>query len=168
MDLFFFFLCIHSVLSHNADDSYKTIAYNYSLLLYYLQHFTIIVYHLNVHIHSYGYVICNYIWHMGSQNYFMQLFTIIAYHIPSWYVICNLHATDGSLNYELISRAPFLYIFFRLRLRISFLLKCHCSVQGGELFIYEVLYFWTCLRTHTICVTVRPIISLQNWNLLFI
>ena len=37
--------------------------------LYYLQLFTIIAYHLNVHILLFRYVICQYIWHMGSQNY---------------------------------------------------------------------------------------------------
>ena len=37
--------------------------------LYYLQLFTIIPYHLSAHIMLLRYVICNYIWHMGSQNY---------------------------------------------------------------------------------------------------
>ena len=37
--------------------------------LCYLQLFTIIAYHLNAHIMLLWYVICNYIWHMGSQNY---------------------------------------------------------------------------------------------------
>ena len=37
--------------------------------LYYLQLFTIIAYHLNAHIMLLRYTICNYIWHMGSQNY---------------------------------------------------------------------------------------------------
>ena len=37
--------------------------------LYYLQLFTIIAYHLIAHIMLKQYVICNYIWHMRSQNY---------------------------------------------------------------------------------------------------
>ena len=37
--------------------------------LYYLQLFTIIAYYLNDHIMLLQYVLCNYIWHMGSQNY---------------------------------------------------------------------------------------------------
>ena len=37
--------------------------------LYYLQLFTIIAYLLNAHILLFRYVIINYIWHMGSQNY---------------------------------------------------------------------------------------------------
>ena len=48
--------------------------------LYYLQLFTIIAYHLNAHIKLSRYVICNYIWHMGSQNYeliFNHLWTLL-------------------------------------------------------------------------------------------
>ena len=37
--------------------------------LYFLQLFTIIAFDLNAHIMLFRYVICNYIWHMGSQNY---------------------------------------------------------------------------------------------------
>ena len=37
--------------------------------LYYLQLFTIIAYRLNAHIMLLRYVICNYILHMGGQNY---------------------------------------------------------------------------------------------------
>ena len=37
--------------------------------LYYIQVFTIIAYHLNAHIMLFSNVICNYIWHMGGQNY---------------------------------------------------------------------------------------------------
>ena len=45
--------------------------------LYYLQLFTIIAYHLNAHIMLLLYVICNYIWHMGSQNYELLWLKII-------------------------------------------------------------------------------------------
>ena len=41
--------------------------------LCYLQLFTIIAYHLNTHIMLLWYVICNYIWHMESQNYELML-----------------------------------------------------------------------------------------------
>ena len=37
--------------------------------LYYLQLFTIIAYHLNANVMLFSYVICNYIWHMGSLYY---------------------------------------------------------------------------------------------------
>ena len=37
--------------------------------LYYLQLFTINAYHLNANIMLFSYVICNYIWHMGSLYY---------------------------------------------------------------------------------------------------
>ena len=47
--------------------SYRTGFVNVDL--YYLQLFTIIVYHLNAHIMLLRYVIYNYIRHMGSQNY---------------------------------------------------------------------------------------------------
>ena len=39
--------------------------YNYTTCNF----FTIIAYHLNAHILLFRYAICNYIWHMGSQNY---------------------------------------------------------------------------------------------------
>ena len=45
--------------------------------LYYLQLFTIIAYYLNAHILLFRYVICNYIWHMGSQNY--ELVSVIKF-----------------------------------------------------------------------------------------
>ena len=41
--------------------------------LYYLQLFTIIAYHLNAHIMLLRYVICNYVWHMGSPYYELLL-----------------------------------------------------------------------------------------------
>ena len=50
----------------------RTISYQNWFLnvdLYYLQLITIIAYHLNAHIMLLPYVICNYIWHMGSQNF---------------------------------------------------------------------------------------------------
>ena len=50
----------------------RTISYqNWFVIvdLYYLELFTMISYHLNAHIMLLRYVICNYIWHMGGQNY---------------------------------------------------------------------------------------------------
>ena len=50
----------------------RTISYQnwfVNVELYYQKLFTIIAYHLNAHIMLLRYVICNYIWHTGSQNY---------------------------------------------------------------------------------------------------
>ena len=44
--------------------------------LYYLQLFTIIAYHLNANIMLFSYVICHYIWHMGSLYYELQSFFV--------------------------------------------------------------------------------------------
>ena len=44
--------------------------------LYYLQLFTIIAYHLNAPIMLLRYVICNYIWPMGSQKYELPSFLL--------------------------------------------------------------------------------------------
>ena len=51
--------------------------------LYYLQLFTIMAYHLNVHIMLLRYVICNYIWHMVCQNYELNC--------TASYVTCKRH-----------------------------------------------------------------------------
>ena len=50
--------------------------------LYCLQLFTIIAYHLNAHIMLLRFVICNYIWRMGSQNYELLLkITLVIFYI---------------------------------------------------------------------------------------
>ena len=70
----------------------RTISYHnwfVYLELYYLQLYTIIAYHLNANIMLLYYVICNYIWHMGSQNY--ELFTVLLLkHIVQFKVISRL------------------------------------------------------------------------------
>ena len=57
----------------------RTISYHNWIVyleLYYLQFLTIIAYHLNAHIMLLQYVICNYSWHMRSQNYELLCFKI--------------------------------------------------------------------------------------------
>ena len=49
--------------------------------LYYLQLFTIIAYHLNAHIMLLRYVMCNYIWHKGSQNYELMLYSEVIFNL---------------------------------------------------------------------------------------
>ena len=55
--------------------------------VYFLQLFTIIAFDLNAHIMLFRYVICNYIWHMGSQNYELKLSILHHSQFKRWCII---------------------------------------------------------------------------------
>ena len=79
--------------------------------LYYLQLFTIIAYHLNAHIMLLPYVICNYIWHMGSQNF--ELLSSIqtkCSHARKWLSIFSLNKNVPIARAKLGTR-NFMFLF---------------------------------------------------------
>ena len=61
--------------------------------LYYLQLVTMIAYHLHAHIMLLRYVMCNYIWYMGSQNYelikLLYILSYVCFETNFWKLYCE-------------------------------------------------------------------------------
>ena len=65
--------------------------------LHYLQLFIIIAYHVNAHIMLLQYVICNYTWHMGSQNYELSSLKVEVLRVP---IILPITENNLTTNYH--------------------------------------------------------------------
>ena len=91
----------------------RTISYYWFVYvkLFYLQLFTIVAYHLNAHIMLLRYVICNYIWHMESQNYellshfltFVYIYIVDRFEMLATYLVFNVVLTFSDIISDFIT-----------------------------------------------------------------
>ena len=113
--------------------------------LYYLQLFTINAYHLNANIMLFSYVICNYIWHMGSLYYELLFKPEEKISIFLFQGLRHFHCNKTHLR-----------LFYHIRNKIGVIndphSQTHSLASSGHYFLsIENCFVWTYRRTDATC-----------------